>query len=172
LEERQINIIIDGYNVIGVSHRDMKRQRDELIEMLIKYRKRSMHVITLVFDGWKDGQGNETRTVTGGVTIIYSGLGDRADNVIKRIISDRKKKWAVVSSDRDIKSSAWKNDCVPIDSDMFYDRLERSIEKVEDRGVPDEDRWEEDEYEESRTKGSPRRLFKKEKDIRRVIEKL
>ncbi|MEE9523985.1 MAG: NYN domain-containing protein [Thermodesulfovibrionales bacterium] len=168
----KINIIIDGYNVIGVSHGDMKKQRDGLIELLISYHKSSMHEITLVFDGWKDGKGNETRTVTGGVTIIYSGLGERADDVIKRIISNRKKKWAVVSSDRDIKSSAWKNDCVPIDSELFYDRLMRSIDGAGEQDVPDEDRWEEDEYEENRTKRSPGKLSKKEKDIRRVIEKL
>ncbi len=171
-EERRINIIIDGYNLIGISHRDMQKQRDELIELLIKYHKRSMHEITLVFDGWKNGQGYESRTVAGGIAVIYSELDERADSVIKRIISDRKKKWAVVSSDRDIRSSAWKYDCVPIDSDIFYDRLVRSFDTIDEHDGFDDDKWEEDEYAESRKKGSPKKLSKKERDIKRIIDKL
>jgi predicted RNA-binding protein with PIN domain len=149
----------------------MRKQREELIGSLVSYHKGRGHAVTIVFDGWKDGRGHETKTVTGGITVIYSGLGERADNVIKKIIADQRRTWVVVSSDREIQSSAWKHECVPIDADVFYDRLMRSLDATGENGSTD-GIWEEDEYMESPKKGSPRKLSWKEKSIRRVIDKL
>lgn len=161
------SIIIDGYNVIGISHRDLKKQRDELIYSLIEYRKRKGHEITVVFDGWKTGEAQESRSKIGGVTVIYSRIGEKADSVIKRIISVQRYGWIVVSSDRDITDHAWASDAVPISGEDFLRIIENKVISYFDI-----EGYEDDEYQEPRKKGSPRKLSKKEKAIRRVLNKL
>jgi hypothetical protein len=92
------SIIIDGYNLIGIDHHDLNRQREQLIQSLIDYKKIRGHDITVVFDGWKSGSGREEQFTTGGVRVIYSRLGEKADAVIKRIISREKKEWIAITS--------------------------------------------------------------------------
>jgi len=129
----------------------------------------------VVFDGWKGGSGRESRTVTGGITVIYSALGERADDVIKRIIAGKQKKWVVVSSDRAIEKAAWEASSVPIESGAFHDALARALAKHRKRAHAEE-AWypdkEEEEEEERFRKGNPRRLSKKQREIRRVLDKL
>jgi hypothetical protein len=137
-----------------------------LIESLVRYRKIRGHEITVVFDGWESGQGKETRTVTGGVAVIYSSIGEKADSVIKRLISGRQKKWVVVSSDREIVSYAWSASCVPIPSERFSGAMDSALE-----GGTGEDSYEEGE-DSPGAKGSPRMLSKKQKEIERVVRKL
>lgn len=116
-------IIIDGYNLIGIYHKDIKKARENLIHNLINYSKEKKHDIILVFDGYKEGHGKETCETRGGIRIIYSGAGEKADDVIKRIISNNQSVWIVVTSDRDIEKTAWKKNCVAIDSSIFFDIL-------------------------------------------------
>ncbi len=59
------NILIDGYNLIGIAHKDLEKARQELIQKLHGYAKTKGHDITLVFDGWKNGQLKETITRLG-----------------------------------------------------------------------------------------------------------
>lgn len=122
-------IVIDGYNVIGVMHGDLDAERQRLIEALAEYAKAKGHDITVVFDGWKDGRTEEGRMVTGGVSVIYSALGEKADSVIKRIVSGKGKHWIVVSSDREIISHAWAEDSVPVKSEEFMKALEGQAEE-------------------------------------------
>lgn len=144
-------LIIDGYNVIGVMHKDLEGERQRLIDMLIEYRKAKGHDITVVFDGWKDGSHSETRIGMGGITVIYSALGTKADAVIKRIISEERKAWIVISSDRDIAAHAWAEGSTPIKSEDFMDIIEG-----EESGAPAK-------------RGT---LSKKEKAIARAMAKL
>lgn len=161
------SIIIDGYNVIGISHKDLKKQRDELINSLIEYRKRKGHEITVVFDGWKTGEAQESRSKVGGVTVIYSRIGEKADAVIKRMISVKRYGWIVVSSDRDITDHTWSSGAVPISGEDFLRIFENKLSSYSDT-----EEYEDDEYQEPRKKGSPRKLSKKEKAIRRALKKL
>ncbi|HQA04424.1 MAG TPA: NYN domain-containing protein, partial [Thermodesulfovibrio thiophilus] len=112
-------LLIDGYNLIGILHRDLKKARQELIETLINYRKKKGHDITVVFDGYKTGPGMETVEYYGGVRVIYSGVSEKADDVIKRILKTEKLFWIVITSDRDIEKQAWKENCVPVSSSLF-----------------------------------------------------
>jgi hypothetical protein len=164
-EEAISHIIIDGYNLIGISHKDLKRQRDLLIDALIEYGKRKSHDLTVVFDGWRTGQGQESRTVIGGVKVIYSRIGDKADAVIKRMISAERREWIVVTSDREIAGHAWQTGSIPVSSDDFLNAL--STKDLS--GIEEED---EEEYIEPRRKGSPRQLSKKEKAVKRALSKL
>jgi predicted RNA-binding protein with PIN domain len=159
------SIIIDGYNLIGIYHKDLEKQRNMLIESLIKYRKRKGHGITVVFDGWKTGEANESHSIVGGIRIIYSRLGEKADSVIKRIIS-KSQGCIVVTSDRDITAHAWPSGSIPITSEDFLNAIER---RQVEMGVEYENN---DEYIKSTRKGSPRKLSKKEKAIKRVLSKL
>ena len=137
-----------------------------LIDSLIGYRKRTGHTITVVFDGWKTGQGQESRSVLGGVKLVYSRLAEKADDVIKRIISSERKEYIVVSSDRAIADYAWSSGCIPVPSHEFMDALER--DRHHSAGKEEYD----DEYPEQRRKGNPRRLSKKEKALRKATDKL
>lgn len=166
-EEYISSIIIDGYNLIGISHKDLKKQRDQLIEALINYKKEKDHDITVVFDGWKTGEAQESRSKIGGITIIYSRIGEKADSVIKRIIDAERHGWIVVTSDRDIANHAWTSGSVPIPGEEFLKIFEKPMLSYSDMEA-----YEEKEYQEPRKKGSPRTLSKKEKAIRRALNKL
>lgn len=177
------SIIIDGYNLIGIQHRDLRKQREGLILQLIAYRKLKGHDITVVFDGWKSGSRHQEQTVTGGVRIMYSRLGDKADAVIKSMIGQDRQDWIVITSDREIMDHAWRSGSVPVPSDMFLGRLEKCLslshtspfplfgkEEVPDRaGALIDD---EDDYYELTHKGNSRQLSKKEKALMRVLRKL
>jgi predicted RNA-binding protein with PIN domain len=140
-----------------------------LIESLIEYRKKKGHDITVVFDGWKTGGALENHSVIGGIRVIYSRLGEKADFVIRRIISSEKRGWIVVTSDRDIATHAWTSGAVPISSEDFMNAMEkRHIEKK----VLYEGENEDEEYVKPSRKGSPRKLSKKEKAIKKVLSKL
>ncbi|MBU4321109.1 MAG: NYN domain-containing protein, partial [Nitrospinae bacterium] len=56
------SIIIDGYNLIGIHHKDLESQRQRLVERLAEYKKIKGHYITVVFDGWKSGSGEESHS--------------------------------------------------------------------------------------------------------------
>jgi len=137
-----------------------------LIDSLIEYRKRTGHEISVVFDGWRSGQSQENRTVLGGVKIIYSRLAEKADDVIKTIISSKKKEYIVVTSDREIADYAWASGSVPVPSDEFLHSLGKGHNPSEKEEAED------DEYAGHPRKGNPRKLSKKKKALRKAINKL
>src|SRR4030043_1170242 len=155
------SIIIDGYNLIGIQHKDLENQRNKLIESLIEYHKKKGHDITVVFDGWKTGGARENQSVIGGIKGIYSRMGEKADYVIKRIISSERAGWGVVTSDRDIAAHAWSSGSVPISSEDFLSIIKK--EQSEESVLYEEDS--EEEYVELSRKGNPKKLSKKEKAI-------
>jgi len=161
------SIIIDGYNLIGIQHRDLQKKREELIRQLIAYKNLKGHDITVVFDGWKSGGHKEEQTVTGGIRVIYSRLGDKADRVIKKMIEQERKEWIVITSDREIMAHAWSFDSVPVTSDQFMHILEDAGNIAAGEYEP----LEEDDHTPPR-KGSSQRLSKKEKAFRRALRKL
>ena len=152
-------LIIDGYNLIGTQHRDLQAQRDALLHKLIAYRKKTGHAVTVVFDGWKSGSHQEAKSVTGGVAVIYSRLGDRADDVIRDLVEKGSKQRIVVSSDRAVADFSWSHGSIPVPSDTFLGKLEQACGDGEG------------DYDEARS-GSGRSLSKKERSLRRAIAKL
>ncbi|MFN3396460.1 MAG: NYN domain-containing protein [Thermodesulfovibrionales bacterium] len=165
---------MDGYNLIGIYHRDLEAERNKLIERLIRYRGSKGHSIVLVFDGWRSGGIKEEQIEKGGIRIIYSRLGEKADSVIKRIISTERKEWIVITSDRDIVAEAWRCGSTPVSSEVFYERL-MAEDKPRASGIGFEAEDKELEYyvlPSTSPKGNPRRLSKKDKAIKRAISKL
>ncbi len=126
----------------------------------------------VVFDGWKGGTGIESSSVRGGVKIIYSRLGEKADAVIKRILSSDRREWIVVSSDREIVRHAWATGSIPVGSERFLPFLEAAESGMPaDKGSSLEEEEDEDEKGGSR-RGSARQLSRKEKASRRALGKL
>lgn len=103
------HLIIDGYNLLGrtgsLSGRT-ESARESLIQALASYRHRKNHPITVVFDGWQQGQPLEGREHRAGVQVIYSKRGERADQVIQRLVREYGSDCAVVSSDHEIANTA------------------------------------------------------------------
>ena len=104
-----MHIIVDGYNLIRQSitfrqfeKKSLEEGRNALLRSLAGYRKLRDHRITVVFDGWVAGSPKEERDLAGGVEIIYSRLGEKADEVIKRLLAKGDEEILVVSSDREI----------------------------------------------------------------------
>ncbi|NTU42830.1 MAG: NYN domain-containing protein [Nitrospirales bacterium] len=171
------HIIIDGYNVMGILHKDMEREREALTNLLIQYRRVSGHEITLVFDGHKNGPGREQSAVRAGLRIIYSALSERADDVIKKIITETKREWIVVTSDRDIVSHAWAVDSIPIPSERFLDIITRRVRggaagektgKKEDALFSRDD----DDFLQCPPKGNAFKPSRKDRSIARALGKL
>lgn len=163
-------ILIDGYNLIGIAHKDFEQARSNLISRLCEYTTLKDHDVTVVFDGWKDGQLNETIMHKGRVTVVFSRLGENADSVIKKILSKDRKPWIVISSDREIADFAYGKDFAAITSSEFEKKLYSAgsiTEKDENKAVQDE----EDEAP-VRRKGNPYKPSKKLKQKQLAIKKL
>lgn len=166
-EETTISIIlIDGYNLIGTAHADLQAGRNRLITQLSAYRKATGHEITVVFDGWRAGSHREETSTIGGVKVVYSRLGDKADLVIKRTIDAASRELIVITSDRDIMAHAWAKDCVPVQSHLFEPYLTRESGQQEGPDAGD------DEEEPAARKGNPRTPSRREKALARVLKKL
>ncbi|MBH0193090.1 MAG: hypothetical protein HP492_15285 [Nitrospira sp.] len=99
------HLIIDGYNVLGLTGRlsgRLESAREDLLHALASYRHRTRHSVTVVFDGWQQGQPMEQREHRAGVEVIYSKRGEKADQVIQRLVREYGSECAVVSSDHEI----------------------------------------------------------------------
>jgi hypothetical protein len=108
-----MHLIVDGYNVIRQSPRlqfldvmDLQAGREALLELLAQYRRRSHHQITVVFDGWQHGDFKESRDRYEGILVIYSRRGERADEVMKRLLIQERERALVITSDREIQVCA------------------------------------------------------------------
>jgi uncharacterized protein len=109
-----LHLIIDGYNLIRQSPwlslldaRDLEAGREALLQSLADYRRRRhQHKITVIFDGWQGGGLKESRDVHQGVGVVFSRRGERADEVIKRLLAREGRRAVVVSSDRELQDFA------------------------------------------------------------------
>ncbi|MBI5408998.1 MAG: NYN domain-containing protein [Nitrospirae bacterium] len=171
-------ILIDGYNLIGIVHWNLEKARNDLVQRLYEYAQIKGHDVTVVFDGWKDGKLNESRTKIGKVTVIYSKLGEKADSVIKKIISAAAQPLIVVSSDREISDFAEKKESVvvtAVTSDEFERKLSSAHNVYGDDGTEVPSAYDKDDDIDLmpfRQKGNPRKLSKKEKKKVEALKKL
>lgn len=118
------HLIIDGYNLLGgggASRSEMARER--LLRDLAAYRQRKGHAVTVVFDGWQQGHPVEQHEHRAGVQVIYSRRGERADQVIQRLVRDYGADCAVVSSDHEIMATARSHGAMTLTSSLFQAKL-------------------------------------------------
>ncbi len=147
----------------------MEKARDTLLGAVIEYRKVKDHDITVVFDGYKNGMATQQLSFRDNVKVIFTRLGERADDVIKKTVTQERREWIVVTADRDIADHAWAAGSVAVAPERFMDIITRAhrINTDEVREVEQDD---EDERHER--KGNPFRPSKKEKTLRRILGKL
>ncbi len=148
-------------------HNDLEKARAAFIGLLIKYKSVKNHYIAVVFDGYKSGDKYEQVSFSGGVKIIYTRLGETADDVIKRIISEERREWIVVTCDRDVIKHTWSANSIPVPSDVFLDILQRGSYLLENSLEDSED------IEDIKPqKGSPFRLSKKNRAVKKALSKI
>ena len=167
-----MHLIIDGYNLLHVSFSSphvnsvqLQWERDRLIDQLSTYQKLKSCEITVIFDGWQGGWSTEKRERKKGIELIFSKLGEKADEVIKRLVREKGSGAIVITSDREVSKFAEKMDVAVISSDQFREKIEQSefnVDKI----------FEEEEGGGFKTKGPARRLSKKEKRKKAALKKL
>jgi len=168
-----MHLIIDGYNLLHVDRFlaplnaiQLQRERDRLIEQLSAYRSLRQMDITVVFDGWQGGWSSEKKEKKKGVELVFSKLGEKADEVIKRLVREKGAGVTVISSDRELSRYAGRMAVAAVPSDQFREKMENALMKGE------KDFQEEEEKSGEKKKGPSRMLSKKEKRMRSALKKL
>ena len=162
-------LIIDGYNLIGMKGtmgRDLEAQRSKLIQDLTRYYEIKRYPIVVVFDGWGSDATQPSEQSYGGVRVIFSRQGEKADAVIKRLALKLKSGCVVVSSDREVARYAEANDAVAVPSGEFDHRLRAALQNGSDQEE------EEPAPASGDKKGNPRRLSKVERKRQRKLTRL
>ena len=124
------HLIIDGYNLLAAGRvgrtapHYSEMARESLIRELAAYRQRKGHALTVVFDGWQQGQPIERSEHRAGVQVIYSKRGERADQVIQRLAREYGSDCAVVSSDHEIVNAAKAHGAFVMGSQEFSGKLQ------------------------------------------------
>jgi uncharacterized protein len=166
-----MHIIVDGYNLIRQSdtfrhseRKSLEEGRNALIRSLAGYRKLRGHRMTVVFDGWVGGSPAEERDLAFGVEIIYSRLGEKADEVIKRLLERGGEESLVVTSDREIAVYATRRGRTAITSAEFDALLARNAGGLSVIEIPGEAEGDdEDDRTGLKGKGPSRRLSKQKR---------
>ncbi|MBW1991382.1 MAG: NYN domain-containing protein [Deltaproteobacteria bacterium] len=169
-----IHLIIDGYNLIRqcptlslLDAVDLEAGREALLEALAAYRRRRpQHRLTVVFDGWQSGDLKETRDQFQGITVIFSRRGERADEVIKRLLARERQRALVVSSDRELQEYAQRVGADWLEAGDFDNVCLSGTSKE----FPEEE--EDRPRRGTRKKGPARRLSKPERRRRQRLKKL
>ena len=169
-----MHLIIDGYNLLHVGRSlillnpiELQRERDRLIDQVSAYGKLRRWEITVVFDGWQGGWSTEKRERKKGIELIFSRLGEKADEVIKRLVKERGTGAMVITSDRDVSRFAERMAVTVIPSDQFKEKMERAMVNPEKEIEQDEE-----EGRGVKKKGPSRRLSKRERRARAALKKL
>jgi uncharacterized protein len=175
-----MHIIVDGYNLIRQSdtfrhyeRKSLAEGRNALIRSLAAYRKLRGHRITVVFDGWEGGSPREERDRAGGVEIIYSRLGEKADEVIKRLLAKGDEEILAVTSDREIVNFAARRGKTAIASAAFASLLDGIVAGPVSGGLPEtEEEEDEDRRAAAKKKGPAHRPSKQKRAALARIRKL
>jgi predicted RNA-binding protein with PIN domain len=174
-----MHIIVDGYNLIrqsdtlrGCERISLEAGRQALLRSLDGYRKLRGHRITVVFDGWVGGSPREERDRAGGMDIIYSRLGEKADEVIKRLLQRGSEEIMVVTSDREIAGFAARRGKSSIASAAFASLLDGVAAGPVSDDPPEGEEEDEDRRAAAKKKGPARRLSKQKRVALARIKKL
>jgi predicted RNA-binding protein with PIN domain len=171
-----VHIIIDGYNLIrqssrfaALDRRDLQEGREALIAALSAYRKLRPHPITVVFDAALAIDGGMRRDRQGGVEIRFSGYGESADSLIRRMAAVERERALVVSSDRAVADGAAACGAAVIDAPAFEQRLDMALAMAGDEGPAGASSgW----VPTTRKKGPSRRLPKRKRRNSARLDKL
>lgn len=166
-------VLIDGYNLIaelwgmGRGTAELARQRADLVRLLAG----RGGAVEVVFDGWREGDPLGSASREAGIDVTYSPRGVTADEVIADKVRARGPGTLVVTSDRGVARDARAAGADVADAATYAARLRlptaRSI-------APEAARDEQDSGWAGHTakKGNPRKAKKRDRALRRRLEKL
>ncbi|MDY6831343.1 MAG: NYN domain-containing protein [Thermodesulfobacteriota bacterium] len=173
-----LHIIIDGYNLIRqspvlsrIDQQDLQQGREALLENLVSYKRIKAHAITVVFDGMDAPSYYSHRDRVGGIDVRFSGPGQTADSVIRKMAAEKREKALVVSSDRGITDFARSAGAAIIASREFEDRMAQAM-MMDAAGMAEEDGAFSPWSGTTKKKGPGHRLSKKQRKSRTKTEKL
>ncbi len=171
-------LILDGYNIIGARgamRRDrelLARERAALVREISAWASgRDFPEIHLVFDGYPTDR-DLLLVGASGVRVVFSEGAQNADAVIVALAGRFRERAAVVSSDREVIREVSRLGAEPVSSRDFLARLGRVPARTE--AVPPGDSGREEEPPPptfGKKRGNPRRLSKKERAQRRLLDK-
>jgi predicted RNA-binding protein with PIN domain len=170
-----LHLIIDGYNLIrqsphlsSIELQDFQKGREALIGNLARYKTLKGHPITVIFDGWKGGDCKESHDRVNGIRVIYSRLGETADEVIKRIVREEGGRAVVITADSDIASFAVKENAAVISPHEFEEKMAEAL-YCATKGLESED----DDYNSTtKRKGAARRPSRAQRRCQGKLKKL
>jgi predicted RNA-binding protein with PIN domain len=178
------HLIIDGYNVLGAMgfppHRVVdqgEHHREEFIVRIGLYGHKLHSQVTLVFDAWQQTGTGRQVIHRAGVTVIYTGQGEQADQVIQDLIRTHGKEAAVVSSDLEVIAVAKSFGAFSIRSQEFMRRLTpagsqgTSVSRSRGDGLQKDKDVDEGPVSSREKKGNPRKLPKKLRQRNRIMKK-
>jgi len=169
-------VLIDGYNLVaelwgmGSGTRELARQRAELVRLLAG---RGGGAVEVVFDGWREGDPLGGASREAGIDVTYSPRGVTADEVIADRVRARGPGTLVVTSDREVAREARAAGADVADAATYAARLrlpaalsqgppEAARERDEDAGWAGH----------TAKKGNPKKAKKRDRALRRRLEKL
>ncbi len=124
-------IAVDGYNFIKQSPAlrqleqiELQKAREGLFEQLRSYKRLKGHSFIVVFDGRQEGFSAGHRERSGGIEVIFSRPGEKADEVLKRLASEKRGGITVVTSDRDVASFAEKKGATTLSVADWAEKME------------------------------------------------
>ena len=128
--------LIDGHNLIGQMpnlHLDDPHDEDKLLQYLRRYRARTGHPITVVFDAGYSYRPGQTKK-QGGITVQFAPSGRTADQILMRRMRRIKNPQAymVVTSDRAVQQAATRVGVRTLSSTEFAQQLLSSPEPETD----------------------------------------
>lgn len=165
-----MRILVDGYNLIGSDKgltNTLEPKRNQLIQKLSTYSRERGYPVTVVFDGWRGGWARESEQKSGGVQIIFSRLGEKADEVIKRLAKEWGSGCVVATSDRELRNWIEARGAVSIPAGEFLAKLASPGRETSLALEPPESA-----ARDRGKKGNPRRLSKIERKRRERLKKL
>jgi uncharacterized protein len=168
-------IIIDGYNLMHASSyfgefQELEKNRTRMIQDLAQYKKTQSHKILLVFDAYKAGDRHETAEGFGGVNIIYTRLGETADEKIIKLAEEYREQAFIITNDKKIIQDSEIHGATSLSSEKFEARVLQSIMQEQIGFFDDEE--DTPTTLSTKKKGNPRKLSKKERQKRKKLKKL
>lgn len=122
-------LLIDGYNVLrggGISREQSDREIRCFLRTVSAYAAKKCHEAIVVFDGGVSP--HSKRSLEEGVTVIYAGYYQRADDEIMKLIPQYAPgNILVVSSDHEIENCAHNAGVVTIDAQSFRRLLNENV---------------------------------------------
>ena len=171
------HLIIDGYNLLGAAGQtvregmqDGETVRESLLQALSRYQQKVGHPITIVFDAWRQIGGMQRYESRAGVTVVFTQQGEKADQVIQRMVREYGSDCVIVSSDHEVMDTARSHRAMTIRSQEFWPKLQSSKFPSRYRGQS-KDEGDQEEKVRIGKKGNPRKLPKALRNRLRNLKK-